>query len=234
MSEVYIYLPFPKQRVAVPSSVMEKPPTNQLNNKTSSFPAKARRRATAGPGRAGPGEEGSGGEKKGDEEGCGWWGRSGGGGIGGSPRSRCCQRGACGWRPGQQSPRGSSRPSHASPRRPVDSSPRPPPQSWPSLPSLPSLPSPPAPAATTNAAHKAPPTPTLRAPPPPNLQPLIGYWPRRLPGNAVPAVREELPIPQRLRLDTMAAISDLSLGGHSSFLPWMFQPDASPAPHRKH
>lgn len=36
-----------------------------------------------GHGRAGPGEERTGGEKKGDEEGCGWWGRRGGGGIGG-------------------------------------------------------------------------------------------------------------------------------------------------------
>lgn len=46
---------------------------------------------------------------------------------------------------------------------------------------------PPAPAAAA-AAHKAPPTPTLRAPPPPpppNPQPLIGRWPRLLPGNAV-------------------------------------------------
>lgn len=48
------------------------------------------------------------------------------------------------------------------------------------------------------------------------------------------AVRDELPIPQGLSLDTMAAISDLSLGWHSPFLPWMFQPDASPTPYRKH
>ncbi|XP_071068658.1 POLG alternative reading frame-like [Dasypus novemcinctus] len=37
-------------------------------------------------------------------------------------------------------------------------------------------------------AHKAPPAPAPRAPPPPppNPPPLIGRWPRRLPGNAVP------------------------------------------------
>lgn len=35
---------------------------------------------------------------------------------------------------------------------------------------------------------QSPPTPTLRAPPPPNLQRLIGCRPRRLPGNAVPGL----------------------------------------------
>lgn len=51
---------------------------------------------------------------------------------------------------GQQGPPGSSRPTHACPERPVDSSPQPPPRFWPSTP-------PPAPAAATDAAHKVPP-----------------------------------------------------------------------------
>lgn len=54
---------------------------------------RARKRATAEPGRA----------RKGEEEGCGRWGRQGRWRDGGLPRSRCYQRGACGWRPGRGS-----------------------------------------------------------------------------------------------------------------------------------
>nr|XP_025147928.1 uncharacterized protein LOC112586774 [Bubalus bubalis] len=81
--------------------------------------------------------------------------------------------------PGQQGPRGSTRPRASLRGRSVWTVPL-------GLRLRPGRPLPPPAPAATATAHKAPPTPTLWAPPPPpNLQQLIGRWPRRLPGNAV-------------------------------------------------
>lgn len=76
--------------------------------------------------RAGPGEARRGGGRR-KAAGGGWAGR-GRTGVGAAAATR--EEPAAGGGSGQQGPRGSARPPHASPPRPVDSSLRPPPRSW--------------------------------------------------------------------------------------------------------